>query len=157
MHVMSLSVTTLSLFHRVTGFVAGANPSCLQAKAEYTLDKSPAHRRAPRSNLGVQYLAQGHLQLSSARGSRDLNQQQTLRPLPLADLLYPLSYSSPWFSNIRDSIWRFSALAATLLLDWDFSAMTTVIYIYVLFFVPKMGGIKQNQFDFILVFFAGLG
>ena len=42
---MSLSVTTLSLFHRVTGFVAGANPSCLQAKAEYTLDKSPAHRR----------------------------------------------------------------------------------------------------------------
>lgn len=52
---------------------------------------------------------------------------------------------------------RFSALTATLLLDWDFSALMTVIYVYILLFVQNMGGIKQKEFDFILVFFAGLG
>ena len=49
---MSSSVTTLSLFQGVSGFVAGANPGCLWAKAGYNLDKSPAHRRALKSNLG---------------------------------------------------------------------------------------------------------
>ena len=33
-------------FSRGRGVVAGANPSCLWAKAGYTLDKSPAHRGA---------------------------------------------------------------------------------------------------------------
>ena len=45
-------------------------------RAGYSLDKSPAHRRAPTDEqCGVQYLAQRHLnmQLSPAQ-SRDLNQ-----------------------------------------------------------------------------------
>ena len=39
-HVTSWSVTALSLFQGVAGFVAGANPSRLWARAGYTLDKS---------------------------------------------------------------------------------------------------------------------
>ena len=43
---------------------------CLRARAGYSLDKSPAHRRALTSEqCGVQYLAQGHfdMQLCPAR------------------------------------------------------------------------------------------
>ena len=42
---MSSSVTASSLLWGGGGF-AGASPSCLWARAGYTLDKSPAHRRA---------------------------------------------------------------------------------------------------------------
>ena len=48
---------------------------CLRARAGYSLDKLPAHRRAlTDEQCGVQYLAQGHfnMQLSLA-WSRDLN------------------------------------------------------------------------------------
>ena len=52
----------------VGGFVAGADPSCLQAKAGCTLDKSPAHRGALRSTLGFSVLLKdaSKMQLSSA-------------------------------------------------------------------------------------------
>ena len=46
--------------------------SQLQAKGGYTLDKLPGHRRALRSNFGIQQLAKGH----AAPRSRDLNQIQ---------------------------------------------------------------------------------
>ena len=74
---MSLSVTALSLSMGSQGLVAGANSSCLRARAGYSLNKSPAHHRALADEQhGVQHLAQGHfnMQLSPAR-SRDLNQQ----------------------------------------------------------------------------------
>ena len=38
-------------FYGVTGVFGGANPSCLWARAGYSLDKSPAHRRATQSLL----------------------------------------------------------------------------------------------------------
>ena len=80
---MSSSVTALSLFQGVAGFVAGANPSCLWAKAAYSLDKSPARRRAFRSNVGFNILLKGEPEFEPA----------TFRLL--ANLLCPLSYSHP--------------------------------------------------------------
>ena len=68
---MIWSVTALSLFQGVAGFVAGTNPSCLRAKAGYILDKSPAHSRALRSNLG------SLLECGSAQRSLDLNHQSS--------------------------------------------------------------------------------
>ena len=65
------------------GVLAGANPSCLWARAEYSLDKGPLWWRRPpckvpathQEQSGVQYLAEGHfdMQISSAQ-SWDLNQ-----------------------------------------------------------------------------------
>ena len=66
-YVMSSSVTALSLFQGVAGFAAGANPSCLLAKAGYTLDKLPAHSRALRSNLRFSFLLKDTLTYSSAQ------------------------------------------------------------------------------------------
>ena len=83
---LSIICYRFSPFYGVAGVFAGANPSCLWARAGYTLDKLPAHRsaltngrgrhaRSHQEQFGVQYLAQGHfdMQLSSAR-SWDLNQ-----------------------------------------------------------------------------------
>ena len=81
-------------FYGATGDSAADNPSCLWARAGYTLDKSPAHRRALTAHqdevfqFEVQYIAQGHvdMQLSLELGF----ESATFRSL--ADLLYPLSY-----------------------------------------------------------------
>ena len=43
-HPLSVTASTLLWGHRF--FFAGANPSCLWARAGYNLDKSPAHHRA---------------------------------------------------------------------------------------------------------------
>ena len=67
LYVMSSSVTASSLFQGVAGFVAGTNPSCLRAKAGYTLDKLPAHHRALRSNMGFSILLKDTSTCSSAQ------------------------------------------------------------------------------------------
>ena len=71
-HVMSLSIAA----YPFAGCWSQSQP-CLRARAGYSLDKSPAHRRAlTDEQCGVQYLAQGHfdMQLRPAQ-SRDLNQR----------------------------------------------------------------------------------
>ena len=60
---MSSSVTTSSLFPGVTGLVAGVKPSCLWAKAAYTLNKSASRSKT------LRHAAQ------FSRGSQDFNQQ----------------------------------------------------------------------------------
>ena len=58
----------LSLSMGLRGVAAGASP-----RAGYSLDKTPAHRRAlTDEQCGVQYLAQGHVDIQL---SRDLNQR----------------------------------------------------------------------------------
>ena len=60
-HFESSSVTALSLFQGVTGVFAGANPSCLWARAGCSLDKSPAHRRALTDGRGRHARCQLHI------------------------------------------------------------------------------------------------
>ena len=68
-------------FYRVAGVFAGADPSCLLARAGCSLDKSPAHRKALtdgrgfhakcqlliRSNLGFSILLKDTLTCSSVQ------------------------------------------------------------------------------------------
>ena len=82
-------------------FFAGANPSCLWARAGYTLDKSLAHLMAEaamqgaiRSNLGFSILLRDTSTCSSAQPSPELGfEPATFQSL--IDLLYPLGYSRP--------------------------------------------------------------
>ena len=90
--VMSSSATASSLSMGSRGVAAGANPSCLWARVGYSLDKSPAHRRAlTGEQCGVQYLAQGHFDMQ-------LSLKPEFEPASfrsLADLLYLLIHSRP--------------------------------------------------------------
>ena len=73
--VMSLSVTAYPFPWGHGVLLLEPIPALSQGRAGYSLDKSPAHRRAlTDEQCGVQYLAQRHfnMQLSLAL-SRDLN------------------------------------------------------------------------------------
>ena len=77
----------LSLSMGLQGVAAG-----LRARAGYSLDKSPAHRRAlTDEQCGVQYLAQGHfnMQLSPRAGIWTSNLPITGRPALPAELQPP--------------------------------------------------------------------
>ena len=60
-------MTALSLFQGIAGSVAGAGPSCVRVKAAYILERSPAHRRALRGNLGFSILLKDSSTYSSAQ------------------------------------------------------------------------------------------
>ena len=62
----------------------------LRARAGYSLDKSPAYRRAlTDEQRGVQYLAQGRFDMQPGPGFEPVTFWS------LVNLLYPLSYSRP--------------------------------------------------------------
>ena len=71
---MSVSVT---VYPFPWGHCWSQSQPCLRARAGYSLDKSPARRRAlTDEQCGVQYLAQGHFDMQlSITQNQDLNQR----------------------------------------------------------------------------------
>ena len=67
----------------------------LRARAGYSLDKSPAYRRALTDEQhGVQYLAQEHFDMQPGPGFEPVTFWS------LVNLLYPLSYSRPQLKHV---------------------------------------------------------
>ena len=76
------------------GVAAGANPSCLRARAGYSLEKSLTHRRALTDEQWGGSVSCSRTLQHAAQPSPEQGFEPTTF-WSLADLLYPLSYSYP--------------------------------------------------------------